>query len=75
MVFIVALYAPWCRHLESLPDVKPQLYADNPKCCADRPGAFLTLLSSLLVMSGRLVRTFLPESVPFSALLNLFVRL
>ena len=21
------------------PDVKPQLYADNLKCCADRPGA------------------------------------
>ena len=35
MVFIV----PWCRHLESLPDVKPQLYADNLKCSAERPGA------------------------------------
>ena len=22
----------WCRHLESLPDVRPQLYADNLKC-------------------------------------------
>ena len=32
MVFIVALYVPWCRQLESLPDVKPQLYADNLKC-------------------------------------------
>ena len=39
MVFIVALYVPWCRHLESLPDVKPQLYADNLKCSAERPGA------------------------------------
>ena len=39
MVFIVALYVPWCRHLESLPDVKPQLYADNFKCSAERPGA------------------------------------
>ena len=39
MVFIVALFAPWCRHLESLPDVKPQLYADNLKCSAERPGA------------------------------------
>ena len=29
MVFIVALYAPWCRRLDALPDVKPQLYADN----------------------------------------------
>ena len=32
MVFIVALYAPWCRHLESLVDIAPQLYADNLKC-------------------------------------------
>ena len=39
MVFIVALYVPWCRHLDSLPDVKPQLYADNLKCSAERPCA------------------------------------
>ena len=39
MVFIVALYVPWCRHLDSLLDVKPQLYADNLKCSAERPGA------------------------------------
>ena len=39
MVFIVALYVPWCRHLESLPDIKPQLYADNLKCSAVRPRA------------------------------------
>ena len=37
MVFIVALYVPWCRHLDSLPDVKPQLYAYNLKCSAERP--------------------------------------
>ena len=39
MVFTVALYVPWCRHLDSLPDVKPQLYADNLKCSAERPRA------------------------------------
>ena len=39
MVFIVALDVPWCRHLEALPDVKPQLYAENLKCSAERPGA------------------------------------
>ena len=39
MIFYVALYVPWCRQLESLPDVKPQLYADNLKCSAARPGA------------------------------------
>ena len=31
--------SPWCRHLESMPDVKPQLYADNLECSAERPGA------------------------------------
>ena len=39
MIFIVALYVPWCRHLESLLGVKPQLYADNLKCSAARPRA------------------------------------
>ena len=39
MVFIVALYVPWCRHLESLPDLTPQLYADNLKCSTSRPRA------------------------------------
>ena len=38
-MFVGALYVPWCRHLESLPDVKPQLYADNLKCSAERPRA------------------------------------
>ena len=37
IVFIVALYVPWCRYLESLTDVKPQFYADNPKCSAECP--------------------------------------
>ena len=39
MVFTVALYVPWCRYLESMTDVKPQLYADNPKCSAQCPNA------------------------------------
>ena len=33
------LYGPWCRHLDSLPNVKPQINADNLKCSAERPGA------------------------------------
>ena len=37
--FIVALHVPWCRHLDALPDVKPQQYADNLKCSAERPRA------------------------------------
>ena len=32
MVFIVALFSPWCRYLESLAGISPQLYADNLKC-------------------------------------------
>ena len=35
----MALYVPWCRHLDALPEVEPQLYADNLKCSAERPGA------------------------------------
>ena len=38
MVFFVALYVPWCRHLEVMLDVEPQLYADNLECSAERPG-------------------------------------
>ena len=63
MVFIVALYVPWCRHLDSLPDVKPQLYAENLKCSAERPGALFE--SARLSMSGRSVRTSLLVSVSF----------
>ena len=32
MLFIVALYLSWCRHLESFRGVKPQQYADNLRC-------------------------------------------
>ena len=53
MVFIVALYIPWCRHLDSLPDVKPQLYADNLKCSAERPCA----LFESARFTGQYVRT------------------
>ena len=29
MVFVVSLYVPWCRRLESMPSIRPQLYADD----------------------------------------------
>ena len=32
MMFIVALYLPWCRYLSAQVGVEPQLYADNLKC-------------------------------------------
>ena len=42
MVFIVALYLPWCRALESIPGVRPQLYASNLKCVSGSPAALLS---------------------------------
>ena len=73
MVFIVALYVPWCRHLDSLPDVKPQLDADNLKCGAERPGALIesARLTAQYVRSlgqdvspGKCVLLSTSESVP-----------
>ena len=42
MIFIVAIYLPWCRALESIPGVRPQLYADNLKCVSGSPAARLS---------------------------------
>ena len=53
MDFIVALYVPWCRHLDSLPDIRPQLYADNLKCSAERPRALFESAS----FTGQYVRS------------------
>ena len=41
MMFIVALYLPWCGYLGELPDVSPQLYADNLTCVSTRPEQLL----------------------------------
>ena len=49
MVFIVALYVPWCRYIESLTDVKPQLYADDLKCSAECPNALCGALPGSLL--------------------------
>ena len=37
MMFIVALYLPWCRYLSAQVGVQPQLYADNLKCVSRDP--------------------------------------
>ena len=42
MIFVVDLYLPWCRALESIPGVRPQLYADNLKCVSGSPAALLS---------------------------------
>ena len=41
MMFIVALYLPWCRYLAAHRGVQPQLYADNLKCVSRDPGLLL----------------------------------
>ena len=38
MMFIVALYLPWCRYLAAQEGVQPQLYADNLECLSSDPG-------------------------------------
>ena len=37
MMFIVALYLPWCRYLAAQEGVQSQLYADNLKCPSRDP--------------------------------------
>ena len=46
VIFVVALYVPWCRHLDSLPDGELQLFADNLKCSAERPRALFESVRS-----------------------------
>ena len=41
MMFIVALYLPWCRYLSAQEGVEPQLYADNLKCVSRDPDLLL----------------------------------
>ena len=36
MMFIVALFLPWCRYLSAQVGVRPQLYADNLECLSRR---------------------------------------
>ena len=69
MVLIVALYVPWCRHLEVTPDVKPQLYADNLKCSAERLGA----LFDAARFTARYVRAVGQDVSPGACLMGLLV--
>ena len=41
MMFIVALYLPWCRYLAAHDGVQPQVYADNLKCLSRDPDLLL----------------------------------
>ena len=61
MMFIVALYLPWCRYLAAQEGVEPRLYGDNLKCVSRDPNLLLRaarfttryvrLVSSLLRVS------------------------
>ena len=82
--FYCCSLCPLCRHLGALPDDKPQLYADNLKCSAERPCALFesawftaqyVRLVGQDVSPARLVRMSLLVSVSFLALLSLFGRL
>ena len=68
MVFTVALYVPWCRHLDSLPDVKPlNSMLITLSVVLNVLVPYLSLLGSLLSMSVLLARMFPLVSVFFSA--------
>ena len=41
MMFIVALYLPWCGYLGAQEGVEPQLHADNLKCVSRDPNLVL----------------------------------
>ena len=41
VMFIVALYLPWCRYLENSAWCFPELYAENLKCVCMHPVLFL----------------------------------
>ena len=41
MMFIVALYLPWCKYLAAQEGVQPQLYADNLKSVSGDPDLLL----------------------------------
>ena len=75
MVFIIALYVPWCRHLESLPDVRPNFMPIILSVVLHVRVLYLSLLISLLSMSSGLVKMSPQVNVFFSALLKRFVGL
>ena len=56
MMFIVALYLPWCRYLSAQVGVQPQLYADNLKCVSRNPGPASGLVLGRGVIRVRTVR-------------------
>ena len=71
MMFIVALYLPWCRYLSAQVGVQPQLYADNLKCVSRDPDSLLTAAR----FTTGYVRLVGQEPAPSKCVLLLFGRL
>ena len=65
MMFIVALYLPWCRYVAAHEGVQPQLYADNLKCVSRDP----VLLLSAARFTTRYVRLVGQEPAPSKCVL------
>ena len=71
MIFIVALYLPWCKALESIPGFRPQLYADNLKCVSGSPAALLSAAARFTSMYICLVgQEAAPQEVCFFLVLR-----
>ena len=68
IIFIVALYLPWCRALESIPSVRPQLYADNLKCVSGSPAALLSAARFTNLYISLVGQKAAPKSVFFLVL-------
>ena len=66
MMFIVALYLPWCRYLAAQFGVQPQLYTDNLKCLSRNPD----LLLSAARFTSRYVRLVGQEPAPSKCVLH-----
>ena len=75
MIFIVALYVTWCRHLDALLDVKPHCMPIILSVVLSVLVPYLNLLGSLLSIIGQWVRMFLLVSVSFLVLLSLLGKL
>ena len=64
MMFIVALYLPWCRYLAAQEGIQPQPYADTiSNVFLGTLACFSVLPGSLLALSGWSVKSLLPVSV------------
>ena len=66
MVFIIALYVPWCRYLSNQHGVTPQLYADNLKCVSSSIEASLLSQSNVLKLRAAFVRACWSSKLTFA---------